>query len=210
MNSSTGRGEDGPGAHGDMAVTGIPTSYKGYRFRSRLEAKWAKFFDLLGWQWEYEPFDCNGWIPDFALLGNKTHRRKQPVLVEVKPIISDSPGVREKIDRANNLHEVLLVGVSPIWKSSEFDTVQLGWLRDFCNDPKQSWWSDCLMGWWKDSGVGFTHYEGSWCDRISEQYQSKDWIPHTLVVEFVTTATFERKLRELWAMAQNETQWKKR
>lgn len=47
----------------------IETCYKGYRFRSRLEARWAVFFDALGLQWEYEPegFETSaGWyLPDF-------------------------------------------------------------------------------------------------------------------------------------------------
>lgn len=33
----------------------IETRYKGYRFRSRLEARWAVFFDALGLGWQYEP-----------------------------------------------------------------------------------------------------------------------------------------------------------
>lgn len=61
-------------------IPGIPTTYKGIRFRSRLEARWAVFFDLMGWRWDYEPFDTNGWIPDFALTTRRT------ILVEVKPI----------------------------------------------------------------------------------------------------------------------------
>jgi hypothetical protein len=32
----------------------IETRYKGYRFRSRTEARWAVFFDYLGLNWEYE------------------------------------------------------------------------------------------------------------------------------------------------------------
>lgn len=32
----------------------IPTRYKGYRFRSRLEARWAIFFDGLQLNWEFE------------------------------------------------------------------------------------------------------------------------------------------------------------
>ncbi len=32
----------------------IPTVYKGYRFRSRLEARWAVFLDGLALRWEYE------------------------------------------------------------------------------------------------------------------------------------------------------------
>jgi hypothetical protein len=50
----------------------IETQYKGYRFRSRLEARWAVFFDALGLRWEYEPegFELGGavrYLPDFWL-----------------------------------------------------------------------------------------------------------------------------------------------
>jgi hypothetical protein len=50
----------------------IETKYKGCRFRSRLEARWAVFFDVLGVAWEYEPegFELGGgvrYLPDFAL-----------------------------------------------------------------------------------------------------------------------------------------------
>jgi hypothetical protein len=50
----------------------IQTSYQGYLFRSRLEARWAVFFDALGLRWEYEPegFDLGkyGWyLPDFRV-----------------------------------------------------------------------------------------------------------------------------------------------
>lgn len=33
----------------------IETEYNGVRFRSRLEARWAVFFDALGIKWEFEP-----------------------------------------------------------------------------------------------------------------------------------------------------------
>jgi hypothetical protein len=32
----------------------IETLYRGYRFRSRTEARWAVFFDKLGLRWDYE------------------------------------------------------------------------------------------------------------------------------------------------------------
>ena len=35
-------------------IKAIETTYKGYRFRSRLEARWAVFFDTLGIPWKYE------------------------------------------------------------------------------------------------------------------------------------------------------------
>jgi hypothetical protein len=49
----------------------IETHYNGYRFRSRLEARWAVYFDLLHVKYEYEPegFVVNGkcYLPDFYL-----------------------------------------------------------------------------------------------------------------------------------------------
>ena len=36
------------------SVKAIPTEYDGVTFRSRLEARWAVFFDTLGIKWEYE------------------------------------------------------------------------------------------------------------------------------------------------------------
>ena len=52
----------------------IETVYKGYRFRSRLEARWAVFFDALGIEWEYEKegYDLNGvwYLPDFWMPGS--------------------------------------------------------------------------------------------------------------------------------------------
>lgn len=53
----------------------IETQYKGYRFRSRLEARWAVFFDALGITWEYEKegYDLGaiGWyLPDFQIFND--------------------------------------------------------------------------------------------------------------------------------------------
>ena len=53
------------------AAVAIQTSYRGYRFRSRLEARWAVFFDHMGIGWMYEPegFVIGGrsYLPDFLL-----------------------------------------------------------------------------------------------------------------------------------------------
>lgn len=55
----------------DTHLKPIETQYKGYRMRSRLEARWACFFDALGVPWEYEKegFDLDGlwYLPDFWL-----------------------------------------------------------------------------------------------------------------------------------------------
>jgi hypothetical protein len=67
-----------------MRIKAVPTVYRGIRMRSRLEARWAAFFDLCNWRWRYEPYLLPGWLPDFEL---KMFGSAFPtVLVEVKPI----------------------------------------------------------------------------------------------------------------------------
>lgn len=50
-------------------IRAIETRYAGCRFRSRLEALWAVFFDTLRLLWEYEPegFETpdGRYLPDF-------------------------------------------------------------------------------------------------------------------------------------------------
>lgn len=63
-------------------IRAIETRYKGWRFRSRLEARWAVFFDRMGIPWEYEAdgFQTShgGYLPDFRLFGC--------LFAEVKPL----------------------------------------------------------------------------------------------------------------------------
>lgn len=66
----------------------IETEYKGYKFRSRLEARWAVFFDACGVEWEYEPEgyrldDGMMYLPDFYLHG-VDGRSGSDLYVEVK------------------------------------------------------------------------------------------------------------------------------
>jgi hypothetical protein len=39
---------------GTGTIQAIETHYKGYHFRSRIEARWAVFYDCIGIEWEYE------------------------------------------------------------------------------------------------------------------------------------------------------------
>lgn len=54
-----------------MSIKPIETNYNGFRFRSRLEARWAIFFDMIGLKYEYEieGFEMNGirYLPDFYI-----------------------------------------------------------------------------------------------------------------------------------------------
>lgn len=53
-------------------VRAIETRYGGHHFRSRIEARWAIFFDVLGLNWDYETdkFDTGTerYIPDFKIF----------------------------------------------------------------------------------------------------------------------------------------------
>lgn len=70
----------------------ITTRYKGYAFRSRLEARWAVFFDHLKIRWEYEAegFELgNGlrylpdfWLPDWDLWVEVKAGAPDPVTLE--------------------------------------------------------------------------------------------------------------------------------
>lgn len=66
-------------------IKAIDTRYGGYLFRSRLEARWAVFFDKLGlsWTYEVEGFDIDGlrYLPDFRVLTPQG----EPIWYEVKP-----------------------------------------------------------------------------------------------------------------------------
>lgn len=55
----------------DLAIPAIPTPYGGVLFRSRTEARWARFWDALDIKWEYEPqgfvtADGRPYLPDFV------------------------------------------------------------------------------------------------------------------------------------------------
>ncbi len=58
-------------------INPIPTIYRGFKFRSRIEARYAVFFDWLQVPWEYEKegyvVDGTPYLPDFWLPGEGLH-----------------------------------------------------------------------------------------------------------------------------------------
>jgi hypothetical protein len=60
----------------DATIKAIETRYAGCHFRSRLEARWAVFFDQLGIKWEYEvdgfELSTGRYLPDFLLTDCST------------------------------------------------------------------------------------------------------------------------------------------
>lgn len=78
----------------------LPTLYKGIQFRSRLEARWAFWFDRMTIPYQYEPqsFQVEPdlfYVPDFWLPS-------QEMYVEIKP---DAPSSAEE-RKAIGLHRV--------------------------------------------------------------------------------------------------------
>lgn len=95
----------------EYTIAAIPTVYRDRMYRSRLEARWAAFFDRLGWAYEYEPFDLGGWSPDFLLTDLDT-------LVEVKPWSKFDRATADKIAIAAPDRQLLLTFVAP-WLSKK-------------------------------------------------------------------------------------------
>ena len=122
-----------------MDVKPIDTVYKGYRFRSRLEARWAVFFDAAGIRFEYESQgyklpDGSCYLPDFYLPDFKAY-------VEIKPF-----GVKPiDLDIAKHKCEELFYGMKDIivvlcLGDPSDDDVEV-----FCSDSTDSgggenWW----------------------------------------------------------------------
>ena len=119
----------------EYKIAAHPTRYAGVNFRSRLEARWAAFFDLLTekdgindkWVWEYEPLDYENWTPDFRVQVHKL-MHEGPLLGEVKPY--------DSIERFKD---------HPVWEHEH--GLMLG------NSPKVAQWR-----WYYDIGK----YERMW------------------------------------------------
>lgn len=83
-------------------------------FRSRLEARWALYFDALGFDWKYEPFrfpigQGNTYTPDFEVEGIG--------IIEVKPtwdaLAESVIRIAEYVDQTKK-RVLLLYGSSPV------------------------------------------------------------------------------------------------
>lgn len=157
-------------------IPAIPTRYNGVNFRSRLEAKWAAFFDLLGWRWDYEPVDFPGWIPDFVIYG-----KRNPVYVEVKPFDlkgtdawkTQNPNIANVLKKIGSAtkqkHELMLLGSNGLFGSASIG----GWCIGLLGESIEGYnvvWGGCLMTSDSQGKLGFCSDIGDWTDRISGEY----------------------------------------
>ena len=103
-----------------MGIKPISTYYDGFYFRSRLEARWAVFFNACGVKYEYEPegYDLGDgiwYLPDFLLhdvtFNHAGYLSHQDLYVEVKGVMSAEDA--EKIKRFGAEKPILVVGDIP-------------------------------------------------------------------------------------------------
>lgn len=97
----------------------IQTFYKGHKFRSRLEARYAIFFDEIGWEWLYEfegfHLKSGNYLPDFFLP-------KMDMFAEVKPKELNELEMKKCLELSNGeytdgkKHKVILLEGSPSLK----------------------------------------------------------------------------------------------
>lgn len=164
------------------------TRYKDYLFRSRLEARYAAFFDLLGWPYAYEPVELAGYIPDFIL------RFYQPLLVEVKPCwtLEELNAHAPKINHSGWQGEALLVGLGPI------DDDTIGLLRDTGShpaDPSHEWATCRVFYCLHCERYSLYHQTNSWHCRVSGCYSGADYLGDP------------GDIGALWAQAHEITRW---
>jgi len=182
-----------------MAIT---TKYDGIEYRSRLEARWAAFMKNIGWEIVYEPFDGDGYIPDFLVQGER------PLLIEVKPAATQKEygaavPKAEKGLASHWRHDILIVGISPYWVSDdgiESDHVA-GMLGEF--DSYEGSWQWDLGRWFTCRACGHIsvfHSTSSFSGRPCGHYDGNGHIlspPISL-------------MQSMWADACNDVKWKGR
>lgn len=189
--------------------SGIPTTYRSANFRSLLEARWATFFDLVGWHWVYEPFEVDGYIPDFLIQGER------PFFVEVGPCITQADYIAKgaKADVEQLGHDLLVVGATPIPDLPlASGCLAAGWLGEIEPGHHPSECQDVLFGesscrhsavygwgagvWARGDGLEIYH---TW-SRYSHR-------PHGVGHE----SPFEdrRQIEDIWSEAGSRVQWKR-
>ena len=170
----------------------IPTMYKGVQMRSRLEARWAAFFDTVGWQWNYEPPEFAGWIPDFQITTTGL-----PLLVEVKPAgdLADVHGQEAVRDIQRCLtgkpYESVILGNAPFTVDG---LTYLGWMPE--PDQGGMSWDRAAVGTIIGDQLCLCHSSGSFRCRICGA--DEGWC----------AAMPPTELEACWAKACNLTQWR--
>ena len=110
-------------------IKAIETRYAGCRFRSRLEARWAVFFDHAGIPWEYEPEGMEissrlgfedvppsyPYLPDFYLTGLRLWAEVKGQLTqpELLTLLNSAAALSSPSGGCGGGHDLLVLGGIP-------------------------------------------------------------------------------------------------
>ncbi|MCA6098848.1 hypothetical protein [Bradyrhizobium australafricanum] len=176
-------------------IKDIPT-YADINFMSRLEARWAALFDLMGWRWSYQPLDFNEWTPDFII-----HGAKQRVLVEVYPIFAANEDLLGRISRAaigsGKRNDILVVGAEPLWDVRGWCCPAFGWLGELCGPEHGHGWGEAIVH--DGGGLGFCHSILQFRNRITGHHDGDS---------VAGAEGYDGIIRRAWARAGNAVQWR--
>jgi hypothetical protein len=127
----------------------IETQYNGYRFRSRLEARWAVFLDFLNEEWEYEvegyELPSGRYLPDFWLP-------RLYCWLEIKPVkdwphkeVQDVYEICRELAEATGKPAAIAWGLPKAYQN----TSATGGLDVYCfdstdNSGGEQWWDGCF------------------------------------------------------------------
>lgn len=117
----------------------IPTEYNGVVYRSRVEARWARFFDLVGIKHQYEPiWFTDGkyrYKPDFHLPEVCLREYNQGVFLEVKATMEEYKETCAKHVVMKQQQFVVCIGNPP---------------PEVCDDDRECYQ---IYPWWDNSMV---------------------------------------------------------
>lgn len=141
-----------------MARSSIPTRYRGIRFRSKLEADWARVFDRLGLRWEYEKeghyFGDTFYLPDFWLPASRQFVEVKGVwdeaaTLKASALVTHNPK-RPHLDQCPDVPLVVCEPYGNFWgwgrnEYRRFDRIDLELAQ--CGSCRGWWFFDADHGW---------------------------------------------------------------
>lgn len=129
-------------------IKAIETRYKGYRFRSRLEARWAVFLDTLGIKYEYEKEgfelqDGTRYLPDFWLPLEMANRPDAGYWLEIKPVAPSDQELTSLtlLTRQSGHNGFLIAGNIGLGEFRVFKTICVRTMKS-----AENWLADCRSG----------------------------------------------------------------
>lgn len=97
----------------NSTIPAVETRYNSILFRSRLEARWAVFYDVLGIKYLYEPekyqVGTERYIPDYFLPEINEDGEDAGLFVEVKGIAPDNMAMRKGIELCKLTKKVVVI-----------------------------------------------------------------------------------------------------